>query len=83
MGRVQRERLDLPTRPGPGSVALVRPVRDRLANVAVRVPDERTVTVGVVLGPQARRVEYLRPLRHRGVEERAHVSPVAGCTSQV
>jgi hypothetical protein len=46
-------------------------VTDSLDIVAVRVADERAVVAGVILRPDLRLVEYLRPEPDRGVEERA------------
>ena len=45
---------------------------DRLDVVAVRIPDERTVVVVVVLRPQPRFVQRLGTQRQGGVEERLH-----------
>ena len=52
-------------RGGPEWVSVgVRRVADRFDVVAVRVADERAVVVVVVLGPDARLVQRLRPGRH-------------------
>ena len=58
------------------SVAGVRRMADRLDVVAVRVADERAVVALVVLGPDPRLVQRLRPERHRRRVEGAY--PLGG-----
>ena len=65
------------------SAVFLRLMADRLDIVAVGVPHEGAVIVGVILGPDPRRVEHLGSAGHGRVEEGPHRGPVGGDEGQV